>query len=240
MRHPETGAAARAATVSAVPIINAGDGSGEHPTQALLDIFTIYEAKPEKFAEQSQYVIARSEATKQSLAMNANQKSGECGSNGSSEQLKIAFVGDLKFGRTVHSLSQALAHFNASFYFISPPSLKMPREIIDQLRQNEVEIYEAENWNHIARTIDVLYMTRVQAERFTSSQEYERLKLSYVLNKKTAALFRPDCLFMHPLPRVGEIDPSLDNDPRSIYFQEAHNGVWMRMALLLRVFDKEA
>lgn len=208
MRHSETGAATRAAEVSNVPIVNAGDGSGEHPTQALLDIFTIHETRNMKHE--------------------------------TIKELKIAFVGDLKYGRTVHSLSQGLAHFNPKFYFVSPPSLKMPEETLVKLKNQSINYQESNTWNEIASEVDVLYMTRVQEERFSDKAEYARLKDAYVLNKKTAALFKDDCLFMHPLPRVGEINPEIDTDPRAIYFKEAHNGLWIRMALFLRLTKKDA
>ena len=215
MRHNELGAAKRAANVSRVPIINAGDGSGEHPTQALLDIFTIYKERSNLKSQTS-----KSQSKIQNL-----------------KNLSVGFVGDLKYGRTVHSLAQGLAHFHPCLYFISPPSLKMPREIIEKLRESTVEFHELTAWNSIAKQIDVLYMTRVQKERFTTMREYNQVKNCYILNKKTASLFKKDCLFMHPLPRVGEIDPALDDDPRAIYFKEAHNGLWMRMAILLRLLD---
>ncbi len=202
MRHQETGASARAATVSDVPIINAGDGSGEHPTQALLDIFTIAEK----------------------ISLN---------------NLTIAFVGDLKYGRTVHSLSQGLAHFNPKFYFISPPSLRMPEEILTRLKNQGVSYQELETWNDVAREAHILYMTRVQEERFQNKAEYARLKDTYLLDKTTALLFKDSCLFMHPLPRVGEINPEIDSDPRAIYFKQAHNGVWVRMAIFMRLTKKD-
>lgn len=195
MRHPETGAAKRAVAVSQIPIINGGDGIGEHPTQALLDFFTIAD-KGKKL-----------------------------------EDITIAFVGDLKYGRTVHSLSQGLQKFGSKMIFISPPSLKLP----DEIKNNLGKIKEAESWGECADTIDVLYMTRVQQERFDNQEEYERLKDSYILNTKSAKLFKKDCLFMHPLPRIIEISPEMDNDPRSIYFEEARNGVWLRMALLIEL-----
>jgi len=207
MRHFEPQAAKRAAEVSQVPIINGGDGINEHPTQALLDMFTINE----------QRAI----------------------SNG--KKIKVALVGDLKYGRTVHSLSQGLAKFKASFYFISPKILKIPNEIKQKLTAVNIKFQELETWDDVAQKIDVLYMTRIQKERFPAKDEsdpgaeYERLKNSYLLNKKTAQNFKDTCLFMHPLPRVGEIDPALDNDPRTLYFKEAANGVWVRMALLLNL-----
>lgn len=213
MRHPETGACKRAAAVSAIPVINAGDGSGEHPTQALLDLFTIAEQKTK---------------AKKKLDVSTLQN------------LRIAFVGDLKYGRTVHSLSQGLAHFNPTCHFISPPSLKMPAEILQKLKERKVAYQECEKWKQIAKEIDILYLTRVQEERFADKKEYDRLKGRYVLNKKTAALFRNDCLFMHPLPRIAEINPEVDTDSRSIYFKQAHNGVWMRMAIFLTMLKQNS
>lgn len=205
MRHFETNAAARAAKVSRIPVINGGDGINEHPTQALLDIFTINEHRQ----------------------LHA-------------EKLTIAFVGDLKYGRTVHSLSQGLAHFDPKYYFISPSVLKLPDEIKQKLNDKNIEFDELETWDEIAGQVDVLYMTRVQKERFEDESKYELLKESYLLNPDTASKFNDQCLFMHPLPRVGEIDPALDDDLRAIYFDEAHNGVWMRMAILLRIMNHES
>lgn len=211
LRHQQDGASDRAARVSTIPIINGGDGSNEHPTQALLDIFTIAEKKSKRNAQNPKPLLKTKNL----------------------ENLKIAFVGDLKYGRTVHSLSQGLAHFNPTYYFISPAFLKMPGEILQKLREKKIPYEECEKWETIAKNVDILYLTRVQEERFTNKKEYQRLKSRYVLNKKTAALFNKNCLFMHPLPRITEINPEIDDDPRSIYFHEAHNGVWMRMALFL-------
>ncbi len=208
MRHFDAGAAARAAAVSRVPIVNAGDGSGEHPTQGLLDIFTIHETRNLKHE--------------------------------TIEGLKIAFAGDLKYGRTVHSLSIMLAYFNPVYHFISPPSLRMPSQIITTLKSRGIVCYEAESWNDAAKTADVLYMTRVQEERFEDKTEYARLKDAYILNKTTAALFRGNCMFMHPLPRIAEISHEIDSDPRAIYFKQAHNGLWVRMALLMRLTKQDA
>ncbi len=196
MRHNEIDALKRAAEVSNVPVINAGNGSEEHPTQTLLDLFTIVE---------------------QGIKL---------------EDVSLCFVGDLKYGRTVHSLSYALSHFVKTLYFVSPPSLRLPSTYKTLMEKQGVRVVETDRWNEIAGSVNVLYMTRVQQERFEDQNEYERLKLSFILNKKSAALFRKNCLFMHPLPRVGEIDPEIDNDRRALYFEQAHNGVWMRMAIL--------
>src|SRR3989339_154170 len=197
MRHPASGAAKRAAAVSKVPVINAGDGSGEHPNQAMLDIFTIKENKK------------------------------------TLENLNIAFVGDLKNGRTVHSLSLGMAHFNPNYYFISPPSLAVPAEIKQALNLNKIKFSELTDWQKIAPQIDVLYMTRVQKERFNDVAEYESVKDAYILNANSARLFKSTCIFMHPLPRVTEISAEVDADPRAIYFDQARNGLWLRMALLI-------
>jgi aspartate carbamoyltransferase catalytic subunit len=213
MRHPESGAAKRAAKVSQVPIINGGDGINEHPTQALLDIFTIAEQ-----ISNIKYQISKPNLKIQNL-----------------ENLKIALVGDLKFGRTVHSLTQGMAHFNPTYYLISPSVLKLPDGIKQKLTQKNINFQELETWNSVAGEIDVLYMTRVQKERFDNLTEYKRLKNAYILNKQTATQFKNNCLFMHPLPRVGEINPEIDDDPRAIYFKQAHNGVWLRMALLINL-----
>ncbi|MFH1713478.1 MAG: aspartate carbamoyltransferase [Candidatus Jacksonbacteria bacterium] len=224
MRHPKSGAAQRAAKVSSIPIINGGDGINEHPTQALLDIFTI--------AEEITPPIRRA-----GKIQDTRYKQRQAGNIQYLNNLKIAFVGDLKYGRTVHSLSQGMAHFNPTYYFISPPTLKLPDEIKQKLTEQGTKFQELETWNDIAGEVDALYMTRMQKERFDDIAEYERLKDVYVLTAETAAKFNSNCLFMHPLPRVGEIDPAVDNDPRAIYFKEAHNGVWMRMALLLLIFN---
>ncbi|KKT35678.1 MAG: Aspartate carbamoyltransferase [Parcubacteria group bacterium GW2011_GWA2_44_12] len=198
MRHSEIDALKRAAEVSSAPVINAGNGSEEHPTQTLLDLFTIVEK-----------------------GINL-------------EDVSLCFVGDLKYGRTVHSLSLALAHFVKTMYFVSPPSLRLPSNYKTLIEKQGVHLIEKDDLNEIAGFINVLYMTRVQLERFDDQNEYERLKLSFILNKKSAALFREDCLFMHPLPRIGEIDPEMDNDSRAIYFEQSRNGVWMRMALMAK------
>src|SRR3989338_1153529 len=195
MRHPEPGAAQRAATASDIPIINAGDGSNEHPTQALLDLFTIQE----KF--------------------------------GTLDGLHITFVGDLKYGRTVHSLIKAFSLFHVSIACVSPSLLKLP----DTIKTTDIKEYET--WDEVAQTTDVLYMTRVQEERFDDKEEYNQLKENYILTSQEAEKFSAKKIFMHPLPRVVELSPDIDSDPRAWYFKQAHNGVWMRMAILLHILS---
>lgn len=194
MRHPEKGAADKAASVSPVPFINAGDGPGEHPTQALLDLFTI---KRER-----------------SLL----------------DDLHVAMVGDLKYGRTVHSLSVLLALFpTTKFTFIAPPNLRMPEHVLALLKERGVAWTEADTLE-AGLSADVLYMTRVQKERFDDIAEYEKLKHAFIL--KAEHLKGRDCTVLHPLPRVGEIDVAVDALPNAAYFRQAGNGVPMRMAII--------
>lgn len=208
MRHPETGAAQRAAAVSIVPIINAGDGSREHPTQTLLDIFTIADERSGRSSE-----------------LNPDRL----------ENLRVAFAGDLKFGRTVHSLSLGLRHFNPTYYFVSPPNLKLPDEFKKSFDEHRINYQEMTDFTQLPADINVLYMTRIQKERFDDIKEYEALKNMYQLNQVTSQLFNSDCLFMHPLPRVTEIDPQVDADPRAVYFKQARNGLFVRMAILTSI-----
>lgn len=203
IRHPEVGSAKKAALASAVPIINAGDGIGEHPTQALLDLFTILE----KFKK--------------------------------IDGLKIAFAGDLLNGRTVHSLSKLLAKMGkAEFFFVSPKILRMPDEIKDQLK-NRVLITQVEKLDEVIKKINVLYVTRIQKERFSNLSVYEKMKNFYIVTKKLMEQSRKDLILMHPLPRVGEISTDVDNDPRAVYLTEQmRNGLYVRMALLATVLGK--
>lgn len=194
MRHPEQGSADRAASVSKVPFINAGDGPGQHPTQALLDLYTA-------------------------------QK--ECGKV---DGLHIAMAGDLRFGRTVHSLSFLLGLYkDVKFTFISPLELSMPEKVTHFLQEKNLNFVQSTDL-HDGFDADVLYMTRIQEERFADHSEYERLKDSYVLTAKE--LKGKKTMVMHPLPRVGEIDVSVDALPNAAYFRQAKNGVPVRMALL--------
>lgn len=196
IRHPEKGTAKEASEISSVPIINAGDGTREHPTQALLDLYTI----------------------KKEL--------------GKIDNLKIALVGDLLYGRTIHSLIYLLALYKVKIYFVSPPQLKLPKEYKDYLRQRSIALEELSDLKKVLNKIDVLYMTRIQKERFRSKREYEKLKGAYVIDKKALQKLSKKAIIMHPLPRVDEISPEIDSDPRAAYFRQAKNGLYIRMALL--------
>ncbi len=199
MRHPDEGSADKAASVSPVPFINAGDGPGQHPTQALLDLYTI-------------------------------QK--ECGRT---EKLHIAMIGDLKFGRTVHSLSFLLGLYDdLHFTFVAPKQLPMPAKVTDFLKQKKIPYAETETLE-AALDADVIYMTRVQKERFTDVSEYEKLKNAYVLTAKHVKGKKVKVL--HPLPRVGEIATDVDELPNAAYFRQVRNGVPVRMALLALLLD---
>ncbi|QQG38674.1 MAG: aspartate carbamoyltransferase [Candidatus Woesearchaeota archaeon] len=204
LRHNKEGSAQIAADVSSVPIINAGDGAGEHPTQALLDIYTI---KKEK---------------------------------GKINDLNIALVGDLLYGRTVHSLLNLLSLYSAiKIYLVSPPELKLPQKYKDVLIQENIQFEEVEDIKKILNKIDVIYVTRIQRERFLSQKEYEQVKGSYIINKEVIKSLKEDAIIMHPLPRVDEISPEVDDDKRAAYFRQARNGLYLRMALLHMLFNGE-
>ncbi|MBM3231668.1 aspartate carbamoyltransferase [Candidatus Peregrinibacteria bacterium] len=200
MRHPEQGSADRAAAVSPVPFINAGDGPGQHPTQALLDMFTILKER------------------------------------GTLDGIHITMVGDLKFGRTVHSLSFLLGLYkDVSFTLVSPKELKMPEKVTSFYKEKNITFTEVESIEE-GLDADVLYMTRVQKERFTDSSEYERLKLKYIL--KASHVKGRDITVLHPLPRVGEIVTDVDQLTNAAYFRQVKNGVATRMALLAMLLGK--
>lgn len=197
MRHPEIGSAHKAAAVSSVPIINAGDGAGDHPTQGLLDVYTI-----EKFA--------------------ANSKT-----------LTVAFVGDLLNGRTVHSLTKLLAiKRKVEFIFIAPDSLQIPKKYTDFCDYKHVKYQKFSNWEDCITRVDVLYMTRIQKERFKLIEDYMAVKDSFVLDTSAVKRMKKSAIIMHPLPRINEISVSIDKDPRAIYFEQVRSGLYMRMALL--------
>ncbi|HAM88413.1 MAG: Aspartate carbamoyltransferase [Candidatus Falkowbacteria bacterium GW2011_GWC2_38_22] len=197
LRHPESGSVAKAADVSAVPIINAGDGSGEHPTQALLDLYTI-----------------RKELNK-------------------IDNLNVALVGDLLYGRTVHSLIHLFSVCkNIKIFLVSPKELKLPNEYISFLKQNNIIFQECEKLDEILPCIDVLYVTRVQKERFKSQTLYNKIKKSFTIDKNTLLSLNKNAVIMHPLPRVTEISPEVDKDKRAAYFRQAQNGLYIRMAML--------
>lgn len=203
IRHPEVGSAKKAALVAGIPVINAGDGVGEHPTQALLDLFTIL-SKFKKI-----------------------------------DGLKVAFVGDLLNGRTVHSLSKLLVKMGkVEFFFVSPKILRMPQEIKNELK-NHVTITEVDKLDEVINKVNILYVTRVQKERFSNLSVYEKIKNFYIVNKKFMEKAKKDLILMHPLPRVGEINTDVDNDPRAVYLTEQmRNGLYVRMALLAAVLGK--
>ena len=203
MRHPKEGAPMVATAVSSIPVINAGDGGHQHPTQTLTDLMTIRSLK------------------------------------GRLDGLTIGLCGDLKFGRTVHSLINALVRYeNISFVFISPEELRIPGYIReDVLDEKGVSYKEVERLEDVIGSLDLLYMTRVQRERFFNEEDYVRLKDFYILDKAKMALAGPDMLVMHPLPRVNEISVEVDNDPRAAYFRQVQFGVYVRMALILTLLE---
>lgn len=203
LRHPSEGAARLASEVANVPVINAGDGSNEHPTQTLLDLFSIKECQ------------------------------------GKIDELKIAFVGDLKHGRTVHSLALAAAHYNVRMYFISPESLMLPGSICMQLRQAGVKYSFHTNIQEVIPEIDVLYMTRVQKERFELEAEYEKIKKACCVDLNLLKDAKPNLKVMHPLPRVYEIDPKVDQTEHAYYFEQSANGVFVRKALLALLLKED-
>lgn len=201
IRHYESGAAARAAKVSLVPIINAGDGPGQHPTQALLDLYTIKDE------------LGRIDGT------------------------SIAMVGDLANGRTVRSLSYLLTRFkDVTIYFVAPDPVRMKDDIKEYLRRHKVWFTEEKDLKVVAKEVDVIYQTRIQKERFGDRiEDYEKCSGIYVIDKEILELMKKDAIIMHPLPRVDEILPEVDKNPRSAYFRQAQNGLYVRMALLKMV-----
>ncbi len=202
LRHPETGSAAIAAKYARKPVINAGDGIGEHPTQALLDLFTIREEL------------------------------------GTIDGLTVTMLGDLRYGRTVHSLAKLLSLYQVRLNYVSPDVLRMPVELVAQLDGLGVRQHEFDSLEPVMAETDVLYVTRVQKERFTDLAEYEAVKGAYVITPESMAQFRSRMALMHPLPRVGEIDPEVDSDPRAAYFRQMEYGLYVRMALLAMVLGK--
>ena len=198
MRHPKEGAPMVAASVSGIPVINAGDGGHQHPTQTLTDLMTIRTLK------------------------------------GRLNQLTIGLCGDLKFGRTVHSLINAVVRYDdVRFIFISPEELRVPDYITEMLKDKNIPYEEVMQLEEIMPRLDILYMTRVQKERFFNEEDYVRLKDFYILDKAKMNLAPKDMLVLHPLPRVNEISVDVDDDPRAVYFKQAQYGVYVRMALIL-------
>ncbi len=204
MRHPKEGAPLVAAMNASVPVINAGDGGHNHPTQTLADLLTIHREK------------------------------------GRFDNLTVGLCGDLKFGRTVHSLIAALRRYkNVKFVFISPNELKIPDYVKESLKNENIEYFETTDLEAVMPQLDILYMTRVQRERFFNEEEYLRLKDSYILTPEKLTNAKKDLSILHPLPRVNEISVAIDNDPRACYFKQVFNGKIMRMALILMLLEVE-
>ncbi len=202
LRHPMEGSAQLAADAIAIPVINAGDGANQHPTQTFLDLFTIQE-------------------TQNRL-----------------DDLNIALVGDLKHGRTVHSLAQALIPFNCRLYFVSPSSLEMPKAICDELREKGIKFSFHKTVDEIIQKLDILYMTRIQKERFLQNSDYDSVKNSFIIKPSLFDNAKENLKVLHPLPRVNEIDMRVDDTPYAYYFQQAGNGIYTRQALLALVLGK--
>ncbi|NWG33775.1 MAG: aspartate carbamoyltransferase [Chloroflexi bacterium] len=204
LRHPETGSAAIAAKAARKPVINAGDGTGEHPTQALLDLFTIFE---------------------------------ELGV-GVVDGLTVTMLGDLKYGRTVHSLARLLSLFKVKLNYVSPEILRMPKEVMDEVGAKGIPQAEFSTLENVLPETDVLYVTRVQKERFEDPADYEKVKGAYVIDPEVMKAAKQNMIVMHPLPRVTEISMDFDDDPRAAYFRQMEYGLYVRMALLAMVLGK--
>ena len=202
LRHPEIGSAAQAAKYASVPIINAGDGAGEHPTQALLDLYTI-----------------RKEF-------------------GRIDGLKVAMLGDLRNGRTVHSLTKLLENYDVSLRYVSPDTLRLPLNLMNDLINKGIDVRETDRVEDVIGDVDVLYVTRIQKERFTDMALYEEVKNYFEITEDVMTHAKKDMIVMHPLPRVGEIHYKVDRDPRAAYFRQVRNGMFVRMALLASVLGQ--
>ncbi len=202
MRHPLEGAARLASESTDKPVLNGGDGANQHPTQTLLDLFSIKESQKKL------------------------------------SSLSIAMVGDLKYGRTVHSLAQALVHYNPRLYFIAPDVLQMPPYVLKYLKEHKIKYSVHEKIENVIKKVDVLYMTRIQKERFPDPLEYERVKSVYILTEDMLTGVKKNMRVLHPLPRVNEIDYRIDASPHAYYFNQAENGLFVRQALLGLVLGK--
>jgi len=198
LRHPDSGSAEIASEVSEIPVINAGDGTGEHPTQALLDLYTIIKKK------------------------------------GEVDGLEIGLMGDLLYGRTIHSLVNLLTLYKVKVYLISPERLRIPQKYKERMKKSGIEFYETTDMERFIDRLDVLYVTRIQKERF-EPEEYERVKDSFVVDRNTIEHLKDDAIIMHPLPRVNEISTDIDKDKRAAYFSQARNGLYIRMALIQKI-----
>jgi aspartate carbamoyltransferase catalytic subunit len=199
MRHPREGSARFASEVSKVPIINAGDGANQHPTQTLLDMYSIRKTQ------------------------------------GSLDNLNVAFVGDLKYGRTVHSLVQALCNYKTTFHLVSPLELKLPSSVKMSIKERNLDYFQTTDLQEVLPLVDILYMTRIQKERFSDPLDYEKVKNAYVLRNSMLDGAKSNLKIMHPLPRVNEITTDVDDNPKAYYFTQALNGVFVRQALLASI-----
>ncbi|GAB4311359.1 MAG: aspartate carbamoyltransferase [Bacteroidales bacterium] len=204
MRHPKEGSARYASEVSPVPIINAGDGANQHPTQCLLDLYSI-------------------KKTQKKL-----------------DNLEVAFVGDLKYGRTVHSLVEALTNYKTTFHLVSPVELKLPSSVKQYIKDRKLKYYQYTEMEDVIPKVDILYMTRIQRERFADPLEYERVKGAYILRNSMLEGSKKNLRILHPLPRVNEITEDVDANPKAYYFQQARNGVYVRQALLTLILGEES
>lgn len=202
LRHPEIGSAAQAAKYASVPIINAGDGAGEHPTQALLDLYTI--------RKEFDHI----------------------------DGLKVAMLGDLRNGRTVHSLTKLLQNYDVSLRYVSPDTLRLPLNLMNELINKGMDVRETDRVEDVIKDVDVLYVTRIQKERFTDMALYEEVKNYFEITPEVMTNAKPEMIVMHPLPRVGEIHYKVDRDPRAAYFRQVRNGMFVRMALLASVLGQ--
>ncbi|HNY02047.1 MAG TPA: aspartate carbamoyltransferase [Bacteroidales bacterium] len=199
MRHPKEGSARFASEVSGVPVINAGDGANQHPTQTLLDLYSIRKTQ------------------------------------GSLDNLNVAFVGDLKYGRTVHSLVQAMCNYNTTFHLVSPLELKLPSSVKLSIKEKNLEYRQYTDMHEVLPVVDILYMTRIQRERFSDPLDYEKVRNAYILRNNMLDNCKSNLKIMHPLPRVNEITTDVDNNPKAYYFTQALNGVFVRQALLASI-----
>lgn len=202
LRHPEMGSSAKAAKYAHVPIINAGDGAGEHPTQALLDLYTI------------------------------NKELGKI------DGLKISMIGDLRYGRTVHSLTKLLMQYDVSLRFVSPDTLRLPMDLMNELIDRGINVRETTRVSDVIKNADVLYVTRIQKERFSDLSQYEEVRNYFEITPEIMSEAKEKMIVMHPLPRVGEIHYKIDQDPRAAYFRQVQNGMFVRMALLAAVLGQ--
>lgn len=199
MRHPVEGAARYASEITNVPVINAGDGSNQHPTQTMLDLYSIKKTQ------------------------------------GTLENLTISMVGDLKYGRTVHSLLMAMRYFNPTYHFVAPQELRLPAQYPEYMRANNIKFDELEDMNPVLPVSDILYMTRVQQERFTDLVEYEKVKNTYTLRSSMLEGTKDNLRILHPLPRINEIAADVDDNPKAYYFEQARNGVFARQAVICSI-----